>query len=448
MNATNASDASDGVAIRPEKAMRLTLLRSVSATFVGLVSASILGRGLGVIAYGRYQLIVNLAAQIGQVCEAGVGTAVISIPQRENGRASDVIRLTMRYFLWLILPTLALTIGLMYLLVREASQLLIVCGCIISLATLLQFLMVGILRASGRPQAANALLIIPALVNLPIIIGLWWSGLLSTFTAILSLTIANLLMTVLGVFGVASLAKETGESDVENLARRLTNRDLLTVSWRSSLARISQLLIYRFDLFLLAFFVGEESIGHYVPAVFLVSQLNQIGDSVGFILYPSVARQEMNSSHVGSACRGVMLVTVLASTAMAILCPWIFRLIWGSAFNASVIPLLLLLPGYILLTPARVLSAYLAASTAFQSPLRASLTGLAVNSLLNLCLIPTFGIIGAAIATSIALACISIMLSLDFIRETGMHWHQLWLPQIGDIQRLFRSVRSRQSHFE
>lgn len=436
-------NAIDAVAIKPEKAMRLTLLRSLSATFFGLASASILGRGLGVADYGRYQLILNLAAQIGQVCEAGVGTAVISLPHHAKGQALHVIRLLIRYFSLLALPTVMLSTGLMYLLVSQASGPLVICGSLISLATLMQFLLVGILRTVGKPQAANALLIVPAIVNLPIIIGLWWSEQLSTFTAIVALTIANMLMIALGMLRVFHLAGATQQPDVANDSQWAGIRDLFAIGWKSSLARISQLLIYRFDLFLLAFFVGDESIGNYVPAMFLVSQLNQVGDSVGFILYPSVARREMNSAQACDACRGVMLVTLVASIAMAILCPWIFRFVWGSAFNASVIPLLLLLPGYIVLTPARVLAAYLAAVTQFRSPLKASLTGLAVNCTLNLFLIPNFGIVGAAIATSAALICISVMLSVDFTKETGFRWHQLWLPGMSDVRRSIRMIRFR-----
>ena len=135
-----------------------------------------------------------------------------------------------------------------------------------------------------------------------------------------------------------------------------------------------------------------------------------------------------------------MLVTCVLSMAIAIGSPGAIRLIWGSAYSGALPPLFLLLPGYLMLTPGKALSAYLAVETKCNATLKASMAGLSVNCLFNVILIPTCGAIGAAIATSMALACISLVLSYDFQLKTGVSMRDLWIPHVSDISVLRKLI--------
>ncbi|TWT93513.1 MATE family efflux transporter [Neorhodopirellula pilleata] len=424
-------------------AMKLSLLRSIGVAAIGVASASVLGRGLGVGGYGRYQLVANLAAQIGQVCEAGVGTAIVALRKHGITDFNTALSVVGRFFLAMTVPTLFVSCGLVYLLVDNAPWSLMAVGCVISISTLAQGLAIGVFRTIGKTRTANALMVLPPMFNLPLAATLWWTGSLTPVAALEVLACAYALMVVFAVSWLIQLLRHAPPSMEVALSERVSLGELFKVSWKSSASRISQLLIYRFDLFLLAFFVGEESLGIYVPAVFLASQLNHFGDSVGFVLYPSLARQEMNSTHAGEVCRGLMLVACVTSTVIAIASPWVLWLVWGSGYSSSVVPLMLLLPGYVFLTPAKALSAYLAVATQFEANLKASLSGLAVNTILNRLLIPGFGVVGAAIATSVALVCVSAILSFQFQRRTGLRIRDFWIPRATDVQRGLAMFTSR-----
>ncbi|TWT92805.1 lipopolysaccharide biosynthesis protein [Stieleria varia] len=416
-------------------AIRFTLLRSISTTAVGVLSASVLGRGLGVAGYGRYQLVTNLAVQIGQVCEAGVGTAIVSMPADTTIGRPRVDRIVLWYLFAMLLPTAVVTCCLMFLLVDQVSWASVVACCVISLSTLVHLLEIGVLRRLRKTSLANALILLPPLLNLPIIAALWWSELLTPEAALIVLASTYVAITSVAMVWAIGLQDESPDVAERRTARLSSLKELFQRSWRSSLNRISQLLIYRFDLFLLAYFVGEESLGIYVPAVFLASQLNHLGDSVGFVLYPSVARKEMNATDVCDASRCITLFTVFAGVLIALASPWFLRAIWGDAFADSMKPLWWILPGYIVLTPARAISAYLAVVTEFRATLNASVVGLVVNCVLNTLLIPGLGVVGAAIATSVSLICISLILSISFVSKTGSKWRDIWIPRASDFRR-------------
>ena len=423
--------------------MKETLLRSVFATVISIASASLLGRVLGLAGYGRYQLVLGLAAQVGQIFEAGLGTSVISLaPSGKNAR-QRAIRITAVFFLVVAVPAIVATAMLAGWLVEQASGRLLVSCCVISLTTVAQLLMVGLMRSFDRVRIANVGLLAVPMIHLLIAVSLWLTGSLDPINAVIAFATANVLTTLAGSWLLLRMASagSANEQSLADASKRFGIKLLLQTGWRSSVARISQLMIYRLDLFILAFFWGETSVGIYAPAIFLVSQLNQLGDSVSFVLYPSVARGRSDHLETCQSCRGVVWVTVVAALCLGTLAPVVLTVVWGSEFQKAMLPLLVLLPGYVALTPSRVLASYLAVRTQFRSPLKASLWGLAINSILNLMLIPSYGVVGAALATSIALLLVSVLIWRDFVLLTNVSWRECWLPRWFEIKNAVARVR-------
>jgi len=420
-------------AAKPLSAMRLTLLRSVGSTAIGVITSSILGRSLGVTGYGRYQLVSNLAAQVGQICEAGIGTAIAGRPRHEKNDGNNTLSVIVRYFLMITVPTILLAVCLASQIVDDFDGKILAAVCMISVSTLAQLLIIGQFRAHGRSGLANCTLILPPLLNLLLIAILWWTNNLTPVDALLALSTAYTLMAMACMSLAFWLCPRSSGIPVHPASFHDSLRELVERSWKSSATRISQLLIYRLDLFLLAIFVGDTALGIYAPAVFLVSQLNHLGDSVGFVLYPSMARKEMTAEHARDACRKLVILASAGALLIALLSPWLLSAIWGSSFNESIEPLFWLLPGYLILAPAKALSAYLAVETQFHSTLVASLSGLFCNCVLNLWLIPIYGAVGAAVATSVALICICVVLSRKFGSMTGYGFRDQWVPCWSDL---------------
>ena len=173
---------------------------------------------------------------------------------------------------------------------------------------------------------------------------------------------------------------------------------------RAWVGTLSSFANARADQILMGFMVSEATLGIYAVAVNGAEVLLLLPQATASVLLPVLAQ--------GSAAAGVdrslrvfrytSVVTVGGIVVAAVLGPELLTLLFGSAYDASTVPFLWLLPGAIGFAPSVFSSALLAASSPGRSsvgPMVALVTGLG----LDLILIPPFGASGAAAAASAAL---------------------------------------------
>jgi len=102
-----------------------------------------------------------------------------------------------------------------------------------------------------------------------------------------------------------------------------------------------------------------------------------------------------------STLKKSFLISAGSAAVLAVCGLYIISFLFGELFLASYVPLLILLPGF------AISASYLAVGAALSSigkvhiPFRISAVCVVLSIILNILLIPTFGIAGAAIATSI-----------------------------------------------
>jgi O-antigen/teichoic acid export membrane protein len=113
-------------------------------------------------------------------------------------------------------------------------------------------------------------------------------------------------------------------------------------------------------------------------------------------------------------------------------------LVFGPALLASVVPLWLLLPGIVTLTPAKVISSYL--SGIGKPYYSAYISGgtVILTIALDLVLIPRFGIAGAAAASSVVYTCTAVASVTIFMRESGAGLIDTLVVQTSDFARYRR----------
>ena len=82
--------------------------------------------------------------------------------------------------------------------------------------------------------------------------------------------------------------------------------------------------------------------------------------------------------------------------------PVLIRILFGAAFDAASVPLLLLMPGIVAASSTRVIGSYLFSQGRVISNTYATFIALGVTLALDLVFIPTLKVEGARIASSIA----------------------------------------------
>jgi O-antigen/teichoic acid export membrane protein len=120
--------------------------------------------------------------------------------------------------------------------------------------------------------------------------------------------------------------------------------------------------------------------------------------------------------------RTTLALTALGGMALAVVGRTLIVLIYGEAFATAYGPLLALLPGVVLLGGAKVLTNEIAGRGHPHYNSVASALGLGLTIVLDLLLIPRFGVLGAAIASSLAYAAIfvaAIVFSARVSRQAG-----------------------------
>jgi O-antigen/teichoic acid export membrane protein len=246
----------------------------------------------------------------------------------------------------------------------------------------------------------------------------------------------------LGLFTRASLPdlKTTGATGLGNVLR---------FAAPSYLANIAQFLNYRLDLFLVALWLGSAQVGLYALAVMLSQLIWVVANAAAGVVMPRIAahptRLAANIEETALFTRVAASASVLAAIALGASASFMIPFVYGSPFRDSVAPLIWLLPGVLALAPARVLAAYVAGIGRPRLNLLVSVIGLVATLALDLVLIPTLGIVGAAIASTVSYTLTAAAVFLIFQRLTGVDPLRLIILSRSDIRIIVGATRIRKS---
>ena len=212
-------------------------------------------------------------------------------------------------------------------------------------------------------------------------------------------------------------------------------------------ANVAQFLNYKLDVFVVGFFAGAASVGRYTLAVSLGQLLWLMSNSVASVLLPKIAAANDDDAasirHTARVTRLSLWATACCGLALAVLATQAIPMLYGEAFRPSIMALVWLLPGIVIFSVANVLAAYIAGIGKPRLNLLVSGISLIVTISLDLALIPSLNIVGAAIASSVSYTLSALMLIVFFIRETGAPLREVLLPTSEDLKILLSVARLR-----
>jgi len=199
---------------------------------------------------------------------------------------------------------------------------------------------------------------------------------------------------------------------------------------RGQLGNLATFFNYRLDVFIVNAFLNPAQVGLYAVGVVVSEALWQIPNAAAVALVPRTART-LETGAVEFTCRitrQVMLIALASGVAMAALSPAVIPLVFGPAFAESVSVIWWILPGTMALSLGKVAAAALVGRKKPQFSSIFSIVSLLVTILLDLKLIPTMGIRGAALASSAAYFLNALLLTATLKRELGSRWRDLLVP--------------------
>ena len=214
---------------------------------------------------------------------------------------------------------------------------------------------------------------------------------------------------------------------------------------KAQIGSFFQFLNFRLDLLVLSLFVSLADVGHYAVAQTLAELASYLGIAFQISVLPILAGSdgaEHDAETSTAAVRHHGLLAFVLMLANAIFAPLVLLFGYGAAFRPALIPLFILLPGMWFMGTGSLVVGDLRGRG--RPGLASAVKGGAalVTIGLDLALIPPFGIVGAAVASSLAYTFFGVASLTVLGRISGISVRRLVLPTRGDLALYPRAART------
>jgi len=210
-------------------------------------------------------------------------------------------------------------------------------------------------------------------------------------------------------------------------------------------------LVYRIDYWFVhanPAVCSEADLGNYIQ----VSKLGQLflllPQILASVIFPRSAsganRQELNQS--------IMIITrllarffVVVTLIIALGGHWLFPFVFGDSFNKMQAPFLIILPGIFFLSVLVLLAAYFGGKGVLRVAVMGNVAALIVMVAGDYFLVPVYGIIGAAIISTVAYFVNMLYSLLRFYRDYAISWTDFFKWKSSDYTWLVSLVKRENS---
>ena len=225
---------------------------------------------------------------------------------------------------------------------------------------------------------------------------------------------------------------------------RSGQRELLAYSAKSHPDLLFQQVILRSDYLFISALLGSTALGHYAMASAAAELLLIIPEAVTTPLMKRLLQQDAGMHQLTPlALRLTATVMLGACLGMALIGEWLIVTLFGAAYQPAYPALLALLPGLFGLCYASILRLDLLGKHRPGSVSLMMGAGAALNLLLNVLLIPRHGIVGAALASSIAYLAVTLAMLVLYCRLSGVAWWRVLIVLPADLLPLRRMLPGR-----
>ena len=200
---------------------------------------------------------------------------------------------------------------------------------------------------------------------------------------------------------------------------------------------------YRLDMFLVNLFVGVTAVGYYSLSVGLVEMIWIVPQTISFVLFPVVSSSNKKDAAelTASSCRHSFFLSLIMCIGAFLFGRFAIEIMYGEVFLPSYLPLVALLPGVLFFSTSTLTSSYLnGIGKPIYSPIIDSIT-LSINIVLNIMLIPTYGIVGAAIASSIAYSLTAFLGVYFFLKHSNISLKAVYIIQKDDLLLYINKIK-------
>ena len=203
---------------------------------------------------------------------------------------------------------------------------------------------------------------------------------------------------------------------------RTSWRDIVWFGLKAQISNILQFASYRFDVIIVSFFVGAANLGVYAVGVMFAEALWLLPNAIGTILLSHTSRSTRSAAdeRIKIVFPAGMALVIVGALLISAGTPIVARMYLGPAYTKVPMVTWLLMPGAVALSAGKILANELTARGFPGANAVAAAWGSATTLVADLLLIPTFGIYGASVASSLGYCLTSAFVIVAFCRRSGV----------------------------
>jgi len=386
----------------------------IAGTVLGMVNQIILGRYLGPENYGLFNLSMSVVMVAGTLSVFGLfGSLSRFIPYNLERNERDTVRSVIDFgSLFSFLLGVVFAVIVFLLAGRLATGIfhdprlepvLKIFAFVIPLHSLQQVAK-GIIRGFKAAQYEALLFNIGTRVVTISVFLLSLHFIHRLYGAVIAFIAGVTLTTAVAVFFIKSRIFP----DYPRHRRIPVARSLLSFSWPLALTGFTFLFVSKTDKLLLGYFMSSKDVGIYTPALMIANLLVFVSTAFKYIFLPTVSEYFSKNDIRGleplfKSTSKWNLVLVLPAFLFILLFPKeILTILYGSSYTGGYIALIVLSFGISMNDFAGTSANILIAGGQTKLNLACEAIAAVTNVILNIIFIPLYGIVGAAIGTSVS----------------------------------------------
>lgn len=396
-----------------------------------IISTPILVRLLGSDGYGDYAFLIATFGILFLFCNFGTSQSLRKFFPEERDQENWKAIVT-TFYLYLVVATslLLVIIGVLFVessllaslydrTLAEYMYYVIVFVLVSQLFSLCR----AILMANSQEHRSEPLKVLDKVTFILIALGLLYIG-----AGVPGAMIGHIVGT--GAAAVVALYFSRSYFDLETVTRAWhfgrQFDELVRFSFFSAIVILLFTSLYHIDVIMMRYFTDSATTGYYKAALVTAEFIWFVPYALQMLFIHSTSEHwsknnlEKITTMTSQATRFGFLFTGLLAVGLASLGAPFLRVYFGPGFDQALIPLLILIPGAVGFALARPIYATNYAEGSMRPVIFATGVPAALNFVLNLLLIPQFGMVGAAVATTVGYGSM-LVFHLQCSYSLGIH---------------------------
>lgn len=365
-----------------------TFLANVTSIFLGFLISVITSRMLGIEGRGIFTVINTTIVLISTVCNFGINQSIAYyVSKDKNSKLFYFSALMLQGLFSTVVVFIFLLLNDIFISVLKISKLdyfwMVLCIPLALMLPVIRYFFVGI----NKINKYNILNILEKILNILVICLIFVTNIDIGLMFLIPLVITF----VVGIF----ISKESLKiSFNKNIIKNLFQYGI-----GNYIGLIANFLSYRIAIFIINFFLTIEQVGIYSISMVLAELFFIIPNTLNVVLFKKIAQSNNVTDYYNKMLRVSNGVMIIGLVLFIIFGKQAIILIYSEQFAAAYFPSVILLSGILGANNFRLFSNLFIAQGRVQIYSKCGLVNMASTIILDLFLIPYYGLLGAAFAS-------------------------------------------------